>query len=103
MHDTRHRLNLTDNATKQHTDARVLSLPQDDAVVNMRSLAIQLKEMEEDRDRIEDRLVRFQKCLGEAEEGSFSPAPVPSFPSQFFVTVLPFSCVLKIVEVFEFF
>ena len=71
--------------TKLYTVCVSLLYPQDDAVVNMRSLAIQLKEMEEDRDRIEDRLVRFQKCLGEVEEGSFSL--VPLFQYVFFLAI----------------
>ena len=34
-----------------------------------RSVTMQLKEMEEDRNRTEARLLQLQRCLGEAEEG----------------------------------
>ena len=46
-----------------------LSHPQDDAIASMRSLTVQLKEMEEDRDRTESRLQMLQRFPGEAEEG----------------------------------
>ena len=42
---------------------------QDDALSQMRSLATQYKEMEEDRNRTEGRLLMLQHSLGEAEEG----------------------------------
>ena len=35
----------------------------------MRSIGVQLREMEEDRDRTEARLHQLQRTLGEAEEG----------------------------------
>ena len=40
----------------------------------MRSLANQLKEMEEDRDRVEARLLQLQKSLVDAEEGQIQQA-----------------------------
>lgn len=38
----------------------------------MRSLSQQLKEMEEEKDRTEGRLMMLQKSLTDAEEGLFS-------------------------------
>ncbi len=54
-----------------HFKVFILSI-QDDSVSQMRSLANQLKEMEEDRDRTEARLLQLQRCLVEAEEGNYA-------------------------------
>ena len=43
---------------------------QDDSFSQLRSITCQLKEMEEDRNRIEARLQQLQRSLGEAEEGN---------------------------------
>lgn len=43
--------------------------PQDDALAQMRSMGVQLREVEEERDRIEARLATLQRSLGDAEEG----------------------------------
>lgn len=42
---------------------------QDDALANVRSMAIQLKELEEEKDRTERRHQILQKSLGDVEEG----------------------------------
>lgn len=41
----------------------------DDSVASLKSITNQLKEMEEDRNRVEVRLQQLQRSLGEAEEG----------------------------------
>ena len=46
-----------------------MSMFQDDSFSQLRSITCQLKEMEEDRNRIEARLQQLQRSLGEAEEG----------------------------------
>lgn len=43
--------------------------PQDDALATVRSVTTQLKDLDEERERTENRLRVLQKSLGEAEEG----------------------------------
>ena len=48
-----------------------ISLLQDDAVCQMRNLGIQYKELEQERERTENRLAQLQKSMCEVEEGGF--------------------------------
>ena len=45
------------------------SFLQDDAVCQMRNLGIQYKELEQERERTENRLAQLQKSMCEVEEG----------------------------------
>ena len=42
---------------------------QDDSVVMLRSVSAKLKDMQEERDRVEERFNHLQRSLGEVEEG----------------------------------
>lgn len=42
---------------------------QDDALAQVRSLTTQMKDLEEERERTDNRLKVLQKTLGDAEEG----------------------------------
>ena len=48
---------------------KIKSLQQDDAVCQMRNLGIQYKELEQERERTENRLAQLQKSMCEVEEG----------------------------------
>ena len=44
-------------------------VPQDDALATVRSVTSQMKDLDEERERTENRLRVLQKSLGEVEEG----------------------------------
>lgn len=48
----------------------LLFLVQDDALAQVRSVTSQIKDLEEERERTENRLQVLQKSLGDAEEGA---------------------------------
>ena len=55
-------------------------VPQDDALATVRSVTSQMKDLDEERERTENRLRVLQKSLGEVEEGKGMCVAVCSFP-----------------------
>ena len=56
----------------------ILCVPQDDALATVRSVTSQMKDLDEERERTENRLRVLQKSLGEVEEGKGMCAAVYS-------------------------